>query len=102
MNISCMPKIRRSITIDKELMDWIKQQIACRRFKDVSHAFEYAMYRLKEEETAKKNKQISIDVTNQAPAQRKEIFKAHYSQQGFKQFNKTTTNQKTTCQFSYN
>jgi Arc/MetJ-type ribon-helix-helix transcriptional regulator len=52
----CMSKIRRSITIDKELMDWIKQQIACKRFKDVSHAFEYAMYHLKEEETTKKNK----------------------------------------------
>lgn len=53
---NCMPKIRRSITIDKELMDWIKQQIACKRFKDVSHAFEYAMYHLKEEENAKKSK----------------------------------------------
>jgi Arc/MetJ-type ribon-helix-helix transcriptional regulator len=51
-----MPKIRRSITIDKDLMDWIKQQIACKRFKDVSHAFEYAMYKLKEEETTKKNR----------------------------------------------
>jgi Arc/MetJ-type ribon-helix-helix transcriptional regulator len=102
MNIYCMPKIRRSITIDKELIDWIKQQIACRRFKDVSHAFEYAMYRLKEEETAKKSKQISIDVTNQTPDQCKDIFKAHFNQHGFKQFSKTTNNHKTIYQFSYN
>lgn len=54
MNLTAMPKIRRSITVDKELMDWINQQIACKRFKDVSHAFEYSVYRLSEEEAKKK------------------------------------------------
>lgn len=48
-----MAKIRRSVTIDKELMDWISEQIKCKRFKDVSHAFEYAIYRLKTEDSAK-------------------------------------------------
>ena len=56
MNLTACPKFCRSITIDRDLMDWINQQIACKRFKDVSHAFEYAMYRLREEENAKKNK----------------------------------------------
>jgi Arc/MetJ-type ribon-helix-helix transcriptional regulator len=45
-----MSKIRRSISIDKELMNWINQQIAQRRFKDVSHAFEFAVYHLRQEE----------------------------------------------------
>jgi Arc/MetJ-type ribon-helix-helix transcriptional regulator len=30
-------------------MEWINQQIQCKRFKDVSHAIEYALFRLKEE-----------------------------------------------------
>lgn len=46
-----MPKIRRSVTISKELMMWINEQIEERRFKDVSHAIEYALYQLKKEES---------------------------------------------------
>ena len=48
--LDTMPKIRRSISIDKLLMDWINQQIECKRFKDVSHALEYAVYQLKQSE----------------------------------------------------
>jgi len=44
-----MPKIRRSVTISKELMDWIQEQIKQKRFKDVSHAIEYSLYRVMEE-----------------------------------------------------
>lgn len=49
-----MPKIRRSITISKDLFDWIKQQIEARRFKDVSHAIEYSLYHVKEESEKQK------------------------------------------------
>lgn len=49
-----MSKIRRSISIDKDLMEWINEQIKCKRFKDVSHAFEYSMYKLKTEEQKSK------------------------------------------------
>ena len=42
-----MAKLRRSITIDKELVEWIKSEIEKKRFKDVSHAIEFAVYRLK-------------------------------------------------------
>lgn len=52
-NNESMPKVRRSVTISKDLLDWINQQIEKRRFKDVSHAIEYALYHLKEEETEK-------------------------------------------------
>lgn len=44
-----MPKIRRSITISEDLMQWITEQIDQKRFKDVSHAIEYAIFKLKEE-----------------------------------------------------
>ena len=43
----CMAKLGRSITIDKELVEWIKSEIEKKRFKDVSHAIEFAVYRLK-------------------------------------------------------
>ena len=48
-NNEAMPKIRRSVTISKELMDWIQEQIKQKRFKDVSHAIEYSLYRVMEE-----------------------------------------------------
>jgi len=48
-NNEAMPKIRRSVTISKELMDWIQLEIKRKRFKDVSHAIEYALYCLMEE-----------------------------------------------------
>ena len=44
-----MPKVRRSITISKELVDWINGQIEERRFKDFSHGVEFSVYKLKKE-----------------------------------------------------
>jgi len=43
-----MPKIRRSITLDKELNAWIQEQIKQKRFKDVSHAIEFSLFKLRE------------------------------------------------------
>jgi len=54
-NNESMPKIRRSVTISKELMDWIQEQIKKKRFKDVSHAIEYALYILMEESKKEKD-----------------------------------------------
>jgi len=48
-NTEAMPKVRRSVTISEDLMKWIAEEIDRKRFKDVSHAIEYALYRLKEE-----------------------------------------------------
>jgi Arc/MetJ-type ribon-helix-helix transcriptional regulator len=42
-------KVATSITIDKELLDWIDKEIKKKRFASRSHAFEYAIMRLKEE-----------------------------------------------------
>jgi len=44
-----MPKIRRSVSISKETMEWIQEQIKHKRFKDVSHAIEYAVYQVMQE-----------------------------------------------------
>jgi len=43
-----MPKVRRSVSLDKETLEWITDQIKHKRFKDVSHALEYAIYALME------------------------------------------------------
>ena len=48
-NTETMPKVRRSVTISEDLMKWIAEEIDRKRFKDVSHAIEYALFRLKEE-----------------------------------------------------
>ena len=48
-NKDTMPKIRRSVTISEDLMKWINEQIERKRFKDVSHAIEYALFKLKQE-----------------------------------------------------
>jgi Arc/MetJ-type ribon-helix-helix transcriptional regulator len=53
-----MPKVRRSVTISEDLMKWINQQIDRKRFKDVSHAIEYALFKLKEETEGKKNEML--------------------------------------------
>jgi Arc/MetJ-type ribon-helix-helix transcriptional regulator len=48
-----MPKIRRSVTLSEETMDWIYGQIKKKRFKDVSHTLDCAAYRLMEEDREK-------------------------------------------------
>jgi Arc/MetJ-type ribon-helix-helix transcriptional regulator len=48
-NQATMKKPRRSVTLSKDIVDWVKEEIEARRFKDFSHAVEYALYHLKEE-----------------------------------------------------
>lgn len=45
-----MSKIRRSVTLSKEVLNWINEQIKKRRFSNVSHCLEYAVYQLMEKE----------------------------------------------------
>ena len=44
-----MPKIRQSVSIQKDLYEWIQTQIKEQRFKDTTHAVNLALYRLREE-----------------------------------------------------
>lgn len=52
-----MAKLRKAITMDKELVDCIKAEIEKKRFKDFSHAIEFSVYRLKLMDTAKTENQ---------------------------------------------
>lgn len=45
-----MPKVRRSVTLSREILEWINKQIKEKRFNNVSHALEYAIYHLMKEE----------------------------------------------------
>ena len=47
-------KIRRSVSLSREVLDWIDKQIKERRFNNVSHALEYAIYHLMKEEEKEK------------------------------------------------
>ncbi len=39
-----------SVTIDAELIKWVEQQIKKQKFRNKSHAVEYALIKLKENE----------------------------------------------------
>jgi Arc/MetJ-type ribon-helix-helix transcriptional regulator len=39
-----------SVTIDVELIKWIEQQVTKQKFRNKSHAVEYALVKLKESE----------------------------------------------------
>lgn len=43
-------KRKTSITLDEEVLDWIRKRIETRRFRSVSHAIEYAIFQLMEKE----------------------------------------------------
>ena len=44
-----MAKKRVSITIDEETLEWAKKMVETRRYRNLSHLFEYAVLKLKEE-----------------------------------------------------
>ena len=43
-------KRKTSVTLDDSVLKWISEQIEKRRFRSVSHAVEYAVYKLMEKE----------------------------------------------------
>jgi|Deesub1362A_J573_1020465.scaffolds.fasta_scaffold00104_37 Arc/MetJ-type ribon-helix-helix transcriptional regulator len=45
-----MGKRKVSITIDDDLLEWIKREVKRNRFASISHAAVYALRRLKESE----------------------------------------------------
>ncbi|MCS7124515.1 MAG: ribbon-helix-helix domain-containing protein [Candidatus Bathyarchaeota archaeon] len=48
-----MPKEKVTITVEKRLLEWIDRQIENFRFRNRSHAFEYAIAKLIETEKEK-------------------------------------------------
>jgi Arc/MetJ-type ribon-helix-helix transcriptional regulator len=46
-------RIKKTVTLPKDVVEWLESQIRERRFRDISHGLEYAVYQLmkKEKET---------------------------------------------------
>ena len=40
-----MNKVRRSVTLSKEILDWLKEQIEQKRFGSISHGIEFCVHR---------------------------------------------------------
>ena len=51
-----MPKQKVTITVEKTLITWIDEQIGKYRFRNTSHAFEYAVAELIRQEKEKKER----------------------------------------------
>jgi Arc/MetJ-type ribon-helix-helix transcriptional regulator len=45
-----MPKQKVTITVEKRLLEWIDKEVEKFRFRNRSHAFEYALAKLMEKE----------------------------------------------------
>jgi len=43
-------KIKTSVALDEELLEWIDKLVAFKRFANRTHAIEYALQRLRERE----------------------------------------------------
>lgn len=48
-----MTKVKVAVSIDRELLEWIKQQVKLREYGSVSHAVEKGLLRLKNEKKEK-------------------------------------------------
>jgi Arc/MetJ-type ribon-helix-helix transcriptional regulator len=44
-------KVKTSIALDEDLLSWIEEMVKRKRFANRTHAIEYALQRLREQET---------------------------------------------------
>jgi Arc/MetJ-type ribon-helix-helix transcriptional regulator len=44
-----MPKVKISVAVDRDLLEWAKEQVQSMKYRNLSHVFDYALKRLKEE-----------------------------------------------------
>jgi Arc/MetJ-type ribon-helix-helix transcriptional regulator len=51
-----MPKQKVTVTIEKRLLEWVDKEILKFRFRNRSHALEYALAKLMETEAATREK----------------------------------------------
>ena len=54
-----MPKARVSVTIDKKFLEWVDKKVEELTFANRSHAFEYAIKRLMDEDKKSMGVQVS-------------------------------------------
>lgn len=45
-----MPRVKVTVTIDKELVEWVDKEVSKRRFRNRSHGFEVAIARFAQSE----------------------------------------------------
>ena len=45
-----MKRIQKTIRVEPAILEWIQEQVRIRRFKDETHAFEFAVAKLMQEE----------------------------------------------------
>ena len=46
-------RVKKTVTLPKDVVDWLEKQIEERRFSNVSHGIEYAVYQLMKKEKEK-------------------------------------------------
>lgn len=46
-------KKKTSVTLDNSVLEWIEKEIRSKRFRSVSHAVEFALYKLIQQEKEK-------------------------------------------------
>jgi len=44
-----MPKVKKTVTLDKELVEWCEKEIKNKRFASLSHAIEYCIQKVENE-----------------------------------------------------
>jgi Arc/MetJ-type ribon-helix-helix transcriptional regulator len=49
-----MPRVKKTVTLPKDVIEWLEKQIEERRFSNLSHGIEYAVYQLMRKEESKK------------------------------------------------
>ena len=46
-------RVKKTITLPKDIIDWLEQEIKERRFSSISHGIEFAIYQLMKKEKEK-------------------------------------------------
>lgn len=62
-------KVKTSISLDQDLLDWISEMVKLKRFGNTTHAIEYALQRLKEQERQELHVAVFQEVSQSAPNQ---------------------------------
>jgi len=63
-------KIKTSIALDEDLLSWIEEMIKRKRFASRTHAIEYALQRLKEQEKEELHLMYVDEILNRQKSQR--------------------------------
>jgi len=62
-------KVKTSISLDQDLLDWIREMVKLKRFGNTTHAIEYALQRLKEQEKEELHVAVFQEETQSIPNQ---------------------------------